>query len=163
MNDVIYGHGHSYGLYWLEQSAAAAATADASRTFTEHEIADLPGQFHTLVLADVNQDGKLDLVTGKRLRGHEGNDDSSFDPLGVFWFDIQGGKFVSHVLSYNHLANYPGKEERNPPPNCAIGTGMNILVADLNKDGKVDIVVAGKSGLYLFENRGLPPTKRMDK
>jgi hypothetical protein len=62
---------------------------------------------------------------------------------------------------HNHLPWYPGKETRNPPPTMAIGTGMNINVADLDKDGKVDIVVAGKSGLYLFENRGLPPTKRM--
>jgi hypothetical protein len=69
----------------------------------------LPGQFHTLVLADVNQDGRLDLVTGKRLRGHGGNDPSSFDPLGVFWFEIQGGAFLSHVLSYNHLPYYPAK------------------------------------------------------
>ena len=71
------------------------------------------------------------------------------------------GKFTRRVLSYNHLPWYPGKETRNPPPTMAIGTGMNINVADLDRDGKVDIVVAGKSGLYLFENRGLPPTKRM--
>jgi hypothetical protein len=35
---------------------------------------------------------------------------------------------------------------------------MSILVVDVNQDGKVDIVVGGKSGLYLFMNRGLPPT-----
>jgi hypothetical protein len=160
LNDVVYGHGHDYGLQWLEQGRPAGGP---DRLFVEHEIAKLPGQFHTLVLADVNQDGRLDLVTGKRLRGHGGNDPSSFDPLGVFWFEIQGGAFLSHVLSYNHLPYYPGKEERNPPPNFAIGTGMNINVADLNKDGRVDILVAGKSGLYLFENRGVPPTKRMDQ
>jgi hypothetical protein len=173
-NDIIYGHGHNYGLGWLEQGAApeaasggsgggGAAPAAGGLTFRDHEIEDSAGQFHTLVLADVDQDGKLDLVTGKRLRGHGGDDPSSFDPLGVYWYDIQGGKFAKRVLSYNHIVRYEGKETRNPAPNFAIGTGMNINVADVNKDGKVDIVVGGKSGLYLFENRGLPPTARMDK
>jgi len=31
-----------------------------------------------------------------------------------------------------------------------------------NKDGKVDIVVAGKNGLSVFENRGTPPAGRLD-
>lgn len=155
LNDIIYGHGHTYGLGWLEQTRV---NDGAAREFREHEIAVLPGQFHTLVLADVNQDGHLDLVTGKRLRPHAGRDPSSFDPLGLFWFDIRGGTFVRHVLSYNNLPWYPEKETRNPPPNYAIGTGMSILVVDVDRDGKVDIVVGGKSGLYLFANRGLPPT-----
>ena len=155
LNDIIYGHGHTYGLGWLEQTRA---NDGAAREFREHEIAVLPGQFHTLVLADVNQDGHVDLVTGKRLRPHAGRDPSSFDPLGLFWFDIRGGAFVRHVLSYNNLPWYSEKEMRNPPPNYAIGTGMSILVVDVDRDGKVDIVVGGKSGLYLFENRGLPPT-----
>jgi hypothetical protein len=157
LNDLIYGRGHDYGLAWMEQKRAAD-----KRTFETHMIEESFGQFHTLTLADVNQDGNLDLVTGKRLRGHEGNDPSSFDPMGVFWYDIQGGKFVRHVLSYNHAFSYPGGDTRNPPPNFAIGTGMNINVVDINKDGKVDIVVAGKSGLYMFENRGAPPTGRLD-
>jgi hypothetical protein len=164
-NDIIYGHGHNYGLGWLEQLAEAppgGAAAGGARklSFQDHVIEDGLSQFHTLVLADVNQDGKLDLVTGKRLRGHAGGDPGAFDPLGVYWYDIQGGKFKKHVLSFNHLPWY-ATETRNPPPNSAIGTGMNINVADLNGDGLVDIVVAGKSGLYLFENRGRPPTKKM--
>ena len=32
------------------------------------------------------------------------------------------------------------------------GTGMNINVIDIDKDGDLDIVVGGKSGLYLLEN-----------
>jgi len=162
-SDIIYGHGHNYGLGWLKQGAPAAG-AGASRRFDDNVIEDSLGQFHTLVLADVNQDGKLDFVTGKRLRGHQGDDPSSFDPMGVFWYEMAGGgKVIRHVLSYNHTVWYAGKETRSPVPNFAIGTGMNINVVDVNKDGKLDIVVAGKSGLYLFENRGLPPTKRMDK
>jgi hypothetical protein len=45
----------------------------------------------------------------------------------------------------------------------AVGTGMNINVADVNNDGLLDIVTGGKSGLYIMENRGFPPTKPMAK
>jgi hypothetical protein len=40
------------------------------------------------------------------------------------------------VISYNSMA----------------GTGMNINVVDIDKDGDPDIVTGGKSGLYLFDN-----------
>lgn len=161
--DLIYGRAHDYGLFWLEQLAPEGG----SLRFREHVVGEdihearQDGQYHTLVLADVNQDGRLDLVTGKRLRGHNDGDASAFDPLFVYWYEIEKGRFIRHVLSYNHLPHYAPTETHNPPPNCAIGTGMSIQVADLNGDGKVDIVVPGKSGLYLFRNRGLPPTKTM--
>lgn len=51
---------------------------------------------------------------------------------------------------------------RKPPPNFAVGTGLNINVPGVNKDDKVDIVLAGKSGLYRFKNRGAPPATRVD-
>ena len=47
-------------------------------------------------------------------------------------------------------------------PNAAIGAGVNISVRDLTGDGLVDIVCSGKSGLYLFVNRGLPPTDKLE-
>ncbi len=37
------------------------------------------------------------------------------------------------------------------------GGGMHIAVVDLDGDGDLDIIVAGKSGLFLFEN----PTKQL--
>jgi hypothetical protein len=155
--DLIHGNAHGYGLWWEEQLPPAGGKL----RFEERLICEQHGQYHTLVLADVNQDGTLDLVTGKRLRGHNDGDDSSFDPLGVYWFEIAGGRFHRHVLAFNHLYHYAPTETHNPPPNAAIGAGMNITVADLTGDGKVEILVSGKSGCYLFVNRGLPPTKKM--
>ena len=95
--DIIYGHGHSFGLTWIEQR-----NVNGKREFINHNrnrdefIRVDPGQFHTLVLADVNQDGRLDFLTGKRLRGHAGGDRSAYAPLGVFWFEMKNGKFVEH-------------------------------------------------------------------
>lgn len=134
LNDVIYGMGHDYGLFWLEQKKH-----QGNRSFERHTIQTRWSQAHTLVLADLDDDGKLDLVTGKRIRGHGENDPGSLDPIGVFWYEIQPKApqpFVEHVLAYNSMT----------------GTGMNINVVDLDRDGDKDIVVGGKSGLYLLEN-----------
>jgi hypothetical protein len=36
-----------------------------------------------------------------------------------------------------------------------VGTGMQICVADMNGDGRPDVVVAGKTGTWLLVNEGL--------
>ena len=152
LNDLIAGNGHGYGLYWFEQKLR-----DGKRTFERHAIEEHYGEFHTMTLDDVNGDGKPDLVTGKRLLGHDGRDEGEWDPLFLFWYDIQGGKFVRHVITFNNLQFYPGHENANEPPQFAPSTGMKIVVGDINGDGKPDIVVAGRGGLYAFVNRGLTP------
>ena len=151
--DLIAGNGHGYGLYWFEQQRDARGR----RTFVRHAIEEHYANFHTMTLADLNGDGKPDLVTGKRLFGHDGRDEGEWDPLFLFWYDIQGGKFERHVISFNHLQYLPGQENVNEPPQYAPGTGMRITVGDLNGDGRPDIVLGGRGGLYAFLNRGLTP------
>ncbi len=153
LNDILTGNGHGYGLYWFEQRVAD----QGQRTFQQHAIEEHYGNFHTMTLADVNGDGRPDLVTGKRLFGHDGRDESEFDPLFLFWYDIQGGKFERHVISFNNLQYYPGQENVNESPQYAPSTGMRITVGDLCGDGEPDIVLAGRGGLYVFVNRGLTP------
>lgn len=154
--DLIAGNGHGYGMEWLEQKI----DGQGKRTFVRYPIEEHYAQFHTMVLVDVNGDGKPDLLTGKRLFGHDGYDEGEFDPLFLFWYDIRGGKFERHVISFNNLQHDPGQENVNPPPQFAPSTGMKITAGDLNGDGKLDIVVAGRGGLYAFLNRGLSPIPR---
>jgi len=130
--DLIYGQGHSYGLYWLEQGG----TPD-HRTWTRHTIDESFSQSHALALADLDGDGQLYLITGKRYRGHSGNDPGSYDPLVIYAYKInKDGTFTRIPVSYNGTA----------------GVGTQILAADLDKDGDLDIAVAGKSGVHFLEN-----------
>jgi len=151
LNDLIIGSAHNYGLAWLEQKLE-----HGKRTFVHHWIERDLGGFHTMELADLDGDGKPELITGKRLFPHHGRDAGEFDPLFLFWYKIENGRFERHILAYNHLPWYPAAETGNPPPNYAIGAGMRINVVDMDGDGRPDIVVSGKSGLYIFYNKGVP-------
>lgn len=130
-NDIIYGEAHSYGLFWLEQLPDA--------TFERHTIDLSWSQVHVLKLFDIDEDMKLELVTGKRLRGHAGKDPGSSDPLGIYYYEIdpENLTFERKTLIYN----------------AGIGTGMQMNIVDINKDTDSDIIVSGKSGLYIIESK----------
>jgi hypothetical protein len=156
LNDIIIGSAHAYGLAWLEQRVDSSG----QRSFTHHWVERNFGGFHTMALGDLDGDGKPELVAGKRLFPHHGRDIGEFDPLFVFWYKIRDGQFERHVLSYNHLPWYPEVKTTNPPPDGAIGVGMKLNIRDVDGDGRNDIVCAGKSGLYVFYNRGFTPSPK---
>jgi hypothetical protein len=153
LNDILIGSSHAYGLAWLQQRQALGG----KRTFKTHWVETEYSQVHTLALGDLNGDGKADLVTGKRLFAHHGSDIGAGEPLYAFWYDIQKGNFERHILSFNHLPHYPG-EMINPAPNYVVSVGMKLNIADINADGRNDVIIAGKGGLYVFFNQGTPTT-----
>ena len=57
---------------------------------------------------------------------------------------------MRHVLSYNHLPWYPAIKNQNPPPNCVIGVGMKMNIADMDKDGDNDVIVSGKGAVRVL-------------
>ncbi|MGB6742693.1 MAG: FG-GAP-like repeat-containing protein [Terracidiphilus sp.] len=131
--DIIYGHGHSYGLYWLEQAGDGA-----NRHWVKHTIDESYSQIHALKMADIDGDGQMELIAGKRYRGHSGHDPGSYDPLVVYYYKIdrKTGTFTRYPISVNGTA----------------GAGTQFVVADLDGDGDVDIATAGKTGVHFFEN-----------
>lgn len=131
--DIIYGHGHSYGLYWLEQQGDGA-----NRHWVKHIIDESFSQAHALKLVDIDGDGEPELLTGKRYRGHNGNDPGSYDPIVVYYYKIdrKTGQFTRYAISVNGTA----------------GAGTQFVTEDLDGDGDLDIATAGKTGVHFFEN-----------
>lgn len=131
--DLIVGQGHGYGLHWYEQRTRNG------RTWQKHTIDSTASQYHVMEWADLTGDGKPELITGKRFRAHNDKDPGSDDPVGLYYFTFNGKTFDRHVISYG-----PAGEGK--------GTGIQFALADLRKTGRLDIVVAGKDGLYVFYN-----------
>jgi hypothetical protein len=133
--DLITSMAHNYGIFWVEH------TADGS--WVKHMIDDSWSQPHAVTLVDFRGKGNIGLLTGKRYMAHNGHDPGAREPLGVYWYErlsVPGSanpEWVKHVIDYG----------------TRTGGGIEIPVADIDGDGDLDFVVAGKSGLFLFENK----------
>ncbi len=79
----------------------------------------------------------------------------------MFYYKFNKGRFERHIVSYSYLAPYfwPGSENTSPP-NYVVGLGMRLQVADMDGDGRPDIVIPCKTGLYIFYNKGYSPRTR---
>jgi hypothetical protein len=137
LNDLIVGQGHGYGLDWYEQRT----DKKGKRSWIKHPIDPFSSQYHTMIWADLDGDGKEELITGKRYRAHNDNDEGAHDPVGLYYFKWNGESFSKQFISYG-----PAGEGK--------GTGNYFAVTDLRGTGRNDIVVAGKDGLYVFYNEG---------
>lgn len=135
--DLIVGQGHDYGLAWYEQGKGA----DGAATWTKHDIEVDRSQFHEMQLADIDNDNEVELVTGKRYRAHNEHDPGAADPVGLYYYEVNGGNFQRVVLDYGD-------------PKEASGTGIYMWIDDIDHNGWKDIVAPGKEGLYLFKNMG---------
>ncbi len=132
--DIIYGMGHDYGLFCLFQQK----DADGKRTWDKQTLDKSWSQPHCILLADLNGDKELEIVTGKRFHAHNGHDPGGNDPLivAIYAWDKQSKTFNKTILDQG----------------TKTGFGLMAKTADVDLDGDVDIVCPGKSGLYWFEN-----------
>ena len=135
-NDVIWGDAHKYGLYWMPQ---LPPDGDGKRRWKQHLIDKSWSQPHCLAWADLDGDGQPELITGKRVRAHGGSDPGGKEPPCLYYYtwDRTAMKFTRHTIDEG-----------------TIGIGMQICTGDLNADGRLDIVVAGKAGTYILFNQG---------
>lgn len=137
LNDIIVGQGHDYGLAWYEQRK----DGDGKRSWIKHDIDPNRSQYHDMQLVDIDNDGGLELITGKRYRAHQEHDPGSLDPIGLYYFKIKDGEFIRHTIDYG-------------PAGQASGAGIYFWVQDIDGNGWKDILAPGKDGLYLFKNLG---------
>lgn len=135
-NDLIWGNGHDFGLYWWQQ---LAPDPDGKTKWREHLIDKSWSQPHCLHWADLDGDGQEELLAGKRVRGHAGRDPGGKDPPCLYYYawDKQALSFTRHTIDEGNVAG-----------------GLQICTGDLNGDGRLDIAVSGKSGTYVLFNQG---------
>lgn len=129
---------HGFGLCWFEQNE------DGS--FTRHLLTGTPeeegstgvtfSQPHAIDLADVNGDGTLDIITGKRVWAHgPKGDPEPNEPAVLYAFLLtrEDGKatFTAEIIDDDS------------------GVGCQVMAVDVDGDGKPDIVVGNKKGLFL--------------
>ncbi len=134
-SDVITSSAHDYGIWWFEQCQENNETV-----FKQHEIDKSISQTHALILADINNDGLPDLVTGKRYYAHCGHDPGAHEPAVLCWFELQRPE--------------PGKPEyRKHEIDSDSGVGTQFEVCDLDGDGLQDVVASNKKGVHIFLQR----------
>jgi 3-keto-disaccharide hydrolase/FG-GAP-like repeat len=139
---------HGFGLAWFEQKKDASGNI----TFVEHIFADdyasknagnvTFSEPHGETAADIDGDGIPDFIVGKRLFSHH---ESYLDP------DGGNGTPVLYVYYTRRNPKAPGGAEFVPELiHNQSGAGSQILAADINKDGAIDVVTSGVEGAYVF-------------
>jgi hypothetical protein len=131
-HDIIGSSAHRYGLWWFEQKKDGK-----NMTFVKHEISMAYSQLHSVAATDLDKDGVLEYVMGKRYLAHLGKDPGETDPAVILYTHIEKPKkgkpeFQTYIIDDNSAS------------------GTQIWFDDFNKDGKTDIVSSNKKGTRIF-------------
>ncbi len=158
LNDLVTGlAAHGFGLSWFEQKR------DASKgiSFVEHKVmGDFStknaggvtfSELHGSTAADMDGDGIPDFVAGKRYWAHL---ETFADPDGY-------GPAVLYVYRTVRNPKAEGGAEFVPElVHNRSGVGSHFQVADVNKDGALDIITSGNRGTFVFFGKASAQKKR---
>lgn len=109
----------------------------ASENPADNDYGIVFSQPHAAHLADINGDGIMDIVTGKRYWAHNGHDPDERGARVIYWYETKrdgkgGVDFVPHLVDANS------------------GVGVDVQVGDVNGDTFPDIVVGNKAGVFIL-------------
>ena len=133
---------HEFGLAWYEQYREGSAIRFREHVFMNRDPKENAygvkfSEIHAIDLVDMDGDGLLDLVTGKRFwsHGRTGDPDRN-DAAVLYWFKLTRSSrgevdYVPHLIDDQS------------------GVGTQVVAADVNGDGLLDVVVGNKRGTFV--------------
>lgn len=130
-SDLFLSSAHAFGVWWAENRG--------TEPWILHEIDKSFSQTHAVEQVDVNGDGQLDYVTGKRFFAHNGADPGAHDPVVMYWFEVHRSKNQPPVFKPHRIVAGLGT-----------GVGTQFVIHDMNRDGKPDIVLSNKKGVNVL-------------
>ncbi|MBX7208407.1 MAG: FG-GAP-like repeat-containing protein [Verrucomicrobiaceae bacterium] len=146
-NDVFTSlAAHRYGVaVYLQQKPAEGQpnwkqVMLASENPADNDYGIVFSQPHAAALSDINGDGVMDIVVGKRYWAHNGHDPDEHGARVVYWYETKrdgkgGVDFIPHLADANS------------------GVGVDVTVGDVNGDGLPDIVSANKGGVFILTQK----------
>jgi hypothetical protein len=137
-NDVITSiAAHEFGLAWFEQLRDGDKIVFKPHTIMGSQPKDnryglVFSELHSLNLADIDGDGLKDIVTGKTYWSHHRQSPEWDAGAVVYWFKLARTPAGVDWVPYRAADD--------------TGIGRQVTVADVNRDGLLDIVVGGMKG-----------------
>lgn len=144
LNDVLTALApHNYGIACYRQTKQDGKISFQQQLIVGREAKDNKygvkfSQAHAFDLVDMDGDGVMDFVTGKRFWAHgPQGDDEPNAPAVLYWFRTvrqpdRTVDFVPYLIDNNS------------------GVGTQVAAADLNGDKLPDVVVGNKRGVFVF-------------
>ncbi len=136
--DIIGSSAHKFGIWWFQQKPGKDHPS-----FVKQELfKELVSETHAMNMVDIDGDGLKDLVTGKRAYSHGTSEPGSRWPAMVYWFKAEKKKdgmttFTPVVIDTDS------------------GIGTQFEVADMNGDGKPDVIVSNKRGVFVHVQKSI--------
>ncbi|SMD44607.1 Repeat domain-containing protein [Aquiflexum balticum DSM 16537] len=132
LKDVLSSSAHELGVWWHQQIKDQSGEV----SWKTHHIDSTYTQTHGVAFVDINSNGLPDFITGKRFFAHMGTDPGEFDPPYLYWYEFIPGpspNWIRHQIDDDS------------------GVGVHLIAEDITKDDLVDIIIANKKGVFVFE------------